>query len=363
MKVLLVGEASGVHRNLKKGLLAHGVRAEIGMPTAWPQYPYHDFLFAPNWEGALGGIARNVAPFAKIASMPRFDVINFSNTITSVGGKFSKYLDLPLMRRKGRVLSYYAVGCDEIGLVRHNAELPYRPCATCLASGEQLGRDCEKVFNPIYAKSRERVRRNFDFGASSMMEYSHNADLFPTFSAIRLPIDIEPIAFHPATNQRRTRIIHTPTRRGFKGTDQVLRAINQLGLLRDDFEFRVIEGLSYRAYLEAIRDADIVVDQIYSQSAGMNALELMAAGKIVLTGATELGRKYYHDESASPAFNASPDPAVLAKTLSSILDRKPKFSTLAVRGRRFVEQWHDPALIAGQFISGWNEARARNSRG
>lgn len=354
MKVLLIGEASGVHRNLKKGLAAHGVNAELAMLTAWPQYPYHDRLFSPDLPGLAGGIARNVAPFATIFSLNTYDVINFTNTITTVVGQHLKYFDLPFIRRKAKILSYFAVGCDEIGLIRHNQALPYKPCESCMASGEQLGRDCANVFNPIYDQSRALVRKHFDFGASSMVEYDRCSDLFSHFAHIRLPIDVDPIRFRPAGENAVSKLIHTPSRRGFKGTDRVLAAIDMLQNERSDFEFRIVEGLAYHDYLTAIDDADIVIDQVHSQSSGMNGYELLAAGKIVLTGATELGIRYHSDEAVSPAIDASPDPAQLAKSLSSLLDRKSEFGEIAARGRHYVERWHDPALIAGNFIAGWS---------
>ncbi|HVL30572.1 MAG TPA: glycosyltransferase [Sphingomicrobium sp.] len=354
MKVLLIGEASGVHRNLKKGLREHGVEALHLVTSDSASWKWYDGAFAPDWPGKLGGIARNVAPFVKIARMPDYDVANFINTITAVHGLWTRYWDIPLIRRKAKLMSYYALGCDEIALIRHNPALPYTPCQTCLASGEVLGRDCAKLLNPRFAQSQALVRRHFDFGASSMLEYGHTEALFPgRFRRIPFPVDAEPIAFRPARNRPRPLIVHTPTRRGFKGTSIVLDAMDRLGRRRGDFEFRVVEGLSYADYLAAMGEADVVIDQVYSQSSGMNGLEMLAAGKVMLTGSTPLGRAYFPFGDESPAIDAPPDAAELAQAVSNLLDRKSEFPALAEAGRVYVLKHHDPVKVAGQFLDGW----------
>ncbi|MDP2163205.1 MAG: hypothetical protein Q8K21_03130 [Hydrogenophaga sp.] len=355
MKILLVGEASRVHRNLKIGLTSFGAECRHvtqSDSTSWREF---DDTFAPAHSGVLGGLARNVSPFIKISRLDDYDVINFTNTITAVHGKYTKYLDIPWFRKKTKLMSYYALGCDEIGLIRKNEMLPYRPCVTCLESKDTLSRDCDLIFNPRYEKSQDLTRRYFDFAACSMIEYGHVEELFGgNFSRIQFPVDISRIPFSPAKSRPSVNIIHTPTRRGFKGTSTVLQAVEILKKRRNDFKFDLIEGLSYEAYISRISEADIVVDQIYSQSPGMNGLEMMAAGKIVLTGATTLGRSYFGFMNESPAFDAPPEALLLADQLDQVIDRKNEFSDLAERGRSYVEINHSLIGVAEKFLNEWS---------
>ncbi|MDR3448851.1 MAG: hypothetical protein P4M15_03740 [Alphaproteobacteria bacterium] len=355
MKVLLIGEASGVHRNLKKGLVELGVECLHMTQSASSSWKWYDDTFSPDYSGVLGGVLRNVSPFYKIARLDDYDVINFTNTITTVHGTYSRYYDIPLLRRKAKLMSYYALGCDEIGLIRHNEALPYSPCRTCLASGDTLSRDCEEILNPRYEASQAQVRRHFDFGASCMVEYGHVQDLFgANFANIPFPVDVQLIPFSPAKPRTVTNIVHTPTRRGFKGTDVVLNAIEILTKKRTDFSFKIIEGLSYPDYIEAMKNADVVVDQVYSQSPGMNGVEMLAAGKIVMTGATALGKSYFDFAKHTPAFDASPDPALLAAQLSEVLDRKDEFPAMAEGGRAYIEEHHSVQAVAGMFLKEWS---------
>lgn len=370
MKVLLVGEASGVHRNLKKGLVRLGADCTLITQSSSTSWKWYDDTFSPHYEGALGGIARNVAPFKKILGLSHYDVINYVNTITAVHGTITKYYDLPLMRRKTSLMSYYALGCDEIGLLRRNETLTYSPCTGCLSSKDTLSRDCEGFLNKQFDISQQRVRKYFDFGSSSVAEYGHVEPLFEDrFARIQFPVDAELIAFEPAGRNRIPKIVHTPTRRGFKGTPVVLEAMELLKARRKDYEFAVIEGLEYAEYLRTMATTDIVIDQVYSHSPGMNALEMLASGKIVLTGASELGRSYYPFMNDCPVFDAPPNPAELADQLSHLLDRQKEFSQLAERGRNFVLTHHSPYLVAEKFHKAWSEqlshagARARRISG
>lgn len=361
MNVLLVNEASGVHRNLKLGLQELGVSVSHRVNSELVGRSDYDGVFARRRSGVIGGIARNIEPLLKIASLKKYDVISLCNTITAVHGMYAKYMDLPIFRRKAKVLSHYAIGCDEIGIVRRGAPLEYKPCKTCLESGDSLSRDCENLMNPRYERSVEMVSKYFDFGASAVMEYDHASRAFEgkPFRRIPFPVRTDHIPFVPAKSGPLVRIIHTPTRRGFKGTDRVLKAIEILALKRKDFEFKIVEGLQYEDYLAAIRESDIVVDQVYSQSCGINAIEMLAMGKIVLTGSTEAARSYF-GLSEHPAFNAHPDPEVLANALSDLLDSRGEFSAWSERGRSFVKEFHDPVRVARMFLDSWTAVSPSN---
>jgi len=354
MKVLLIGEASGTHQNLKKGLASLGhdtvhmvinERGRLGRS--------HAGGFVPNYNNIFSGVSRNISPFYKIRKLENFDVINFSNSISAVSGTYTKYLDLPLLKSKANLLSYYALACDELGIVRKSSVLPYSPCATCLSSGELMGRDCAMHMNPMYSKSVKRIEKYFDVGACSMIEYDHVSTYFDSFKHIPLPVDVDNIEFQPISRKSKLTIVHTPSRRGFKGTAVVEEAIKALMRQRDDFEFEIIHGLPYKEYMSVIKKADIIVDQVYSQSPGMNALEMIAAGKVVLTGATTLGKSYFPFMKEFPGINADPDSDILKNTLSDILDKKDMHINFSEKNCEYIKKNHSPEVVAREFLDLW----------
>lgn len=355
MRILLVGEASGVHRNLRSGLRALGHEALIIVPSASIKLKTYDVAAAPELGGVLGGVARNLSPFAKLLTLGRFDVANYINTLSVVHGMHTRHLDLPIVRRMSRLMSYYALGCDEIGIIRRNPNLPYRPCQGCQSGTDALSFDCAKTLDSGFDRNWLRADRYFDVGACSMIDYSHTEALFPgdLGRRIPLPVDVDAISFQPAQGRERVRVVHTPTRRGFKGTDLIVEAIELVRRTRDDFDFEIVEGLAYDAYLERMAGADIVIDQVHGQSPGMNGLEMMAAGKMVMTGATPLGRSFFPFMQDMPAVDASPEPPQLAADLSALLDRKRDFAALAQAGRDYIARHHGLLTVAGQFVDHW----------
>jgi hypothetical protein len=282
-------------------------------------------------SGVLGGVARNLSPFAKLLTLICFDVPNYINTLSVLHGMYTRHLDLPVVRRMTRLMSYYALGGDEIGIIRRNAALPYTPCKGCQSGTDVLGFDCVKTLDNGFERNFERAEKYFDVGACSMVEYSRTEELFPGQRGRRipLPVDVGAIPFQPARTRDRVKVVHSPTGRGFKGTDLVVEAVEFLRRTRDDFDFEIVEGLGYDAYLEPMAEADVVIDQIPSQSPGMNGLEVMAAGKMVMSGATPLGRSFFPFMQDMPAVDASPEPPQLAADLSALLDRKQEFGALA----------------------------------
>lgn len=356
MKILLIGEASGVHRNLKKGFEELGHTAFHIIKYSEQQGRSSDASFCKARNGILGGISRNISSLHNALCLEKYDVINFLNTITAVHGRYTRYLDLPIIRNKAKIMSYYAVGCDELGIIRRSdCDFAYIPCPSCLGSGETLGRDCEEFLNPLYKKSGDRARRYFDVAGCSMIEYDHTSTFFgeKSFCRVPLPVDTDAINFSPARNRKIVKIAHTPSRRGFKGTTIVLEAIDILRKSRNDFEFKIIEGLNFEDYLNVIRDVDIVVDQVYSQSPGMNALEMLAAGKIVFTGATKLGQTYYDFMHNFPGVNAEPNPTILAESLSFMLDKRNSYSEFGFAGREYIEKNHSCVYSAQKFLNLW----------
>ena len=135
----------------------------------------------------------------------------------------------------------------------------------------------------------------------------------------------------------------------------MLAAVARLRETRDDFEFEVVEGLGYTDYLRVIETADVVIDQIYSQSPGMNALELMAMGKVVMTGASAVGRSYFPFMSEMPAYDAPPDISDLTRAISDVLDDRPSWEDRGRRGREYIARNHDRHRVAQSFLDGWVE--------
>ena len=355
MKVLLVNEASGVHANLKQGLIELGHSAKLAQPSRdYQSRGKFDIELVTSGNARFNRLKNIVSAYARVRRMEGFDVVNYVNTLTAFRNNITRYADLQILKNAGARLSYYGVGCDEAGLLRVRSDAHELPCASCIKY-DALGKGCASTILS-YRPRAAKYSSLFDFSVSAAYIYSHCHDFFPLarHANIPFPIVLASLPFNPARSRPKPIIVHTPTRRGFKGSDVVLESISLLGRRRDDFEFRLIEKLSYDDYISTMKECDVYIDQVYSGDAhGIAALENLAAGKIVISGNGERSWKEFPDLKNSPVIRASSNPTALADVLCDLLDRKQLFPELAEAGRGFVATSHDHVSIAKRFVDLW----------
>lgn len=357
MKVLLVNDASGVHANLKQGLMELGHSVKLAQPS--PDYQSRgkfDIELITSGRSKSARLERIISAYIKVKRMEQFDVVNYINTLTAFRNDVTRYADLRLLKNAGARLSYYGVGCDEAGLLRIRSDADELACTSCIKY-DALGKGCAST-TLGYRDRASRYSKLFDFSVSAAYIYSHCHEFFPLaqHANVPFPIVLASLPFNPARNAPKPIIVHAPTRRGFKGSDVILKSISLLERRRDDFEFRLIENLSYDDYISTMKDCDVYVDQVYSGDAhGIAALENLAAGKVVISGNGERSWRHFPDLRDSPVVKASSNPEKLADVLCDLLDRKHVFPELADAGRSFVAKTHDHISIAGRFLDLWRQ--------
>jgi hypothetical protein len=357
-KILLVNDMRGAQEYLHRAYLKMGLNSDIaifGYPLA--STITRSMNFDPlRTFGLFGKIPRPIINLLNVKKLQNYDVASYVHRISFVDKPhFLRYKDLPIVREKVRVMSYTGLGCDEISYVADNEKLPYRPCATCQQFDDPTHR-CEKIVRPLKTKAVENLNKYFDCVFSAMAEYDHIKNAYVgTVERMPLPLDVSEIPWIPSGQNKlqKIKIIHTPSRQGFKGTAVVLAAIDNLSEIRSDFEFKILTGLPFGEYIQAVGEADIVIDQVWSQSPGMNALWLLGMGKIVFSGNTNLAKSYFPFAVDSPIINADPNPQSLAHDLSRAISSRGGFSRLSEMGREYVRSNHDHLKIAEQYLSYW----------
>ena len=79
MKVLLLGEFSALHKNLKEGLVELGHETVVAAyGDGYKKVPV-DISFDSNWSTFLGSIDRRVKPFLKLPLLKGFDIVQLVN--------------------------------------------------------------------------------------------------------------------------------------------------------------------------------------------------------------------------------------------------------------------------------------------
>jgi len=355
MKIALVNEACGVMQNLRDGLRALGHEV-LGVSTqSDPNHRrYADYELGFPAGGLFGKAARCITPLWRLKKLQNYDVIQFIYQASTIPSWPTRYLDLALLKKEGAKLGYYGIGCDEVSLIRANPESGDRtPCQTCIAYDE-IGKRCEKYVLSFRSRASHYAHL-FDYCVSSSVDYKHCHNFFSNAAHARipLPVNVRTLPFIPAKSKGLTKIVHAPTSKGFKGTHTILSALEIVREKRQDFEFQIVQGLPHAEYIKILSECDVYIDQVNSHGVGMAALENLAMGKIVLSGNSDQYREWMPFANQSPIIHAPNSPEDLAITILKVLDQKTEFKQLSVKGRNYVDVYHDYIVVASQFLAHW----------
>jgi glycosyltransferase involved in cell wall biosynthesis len=159
-------------------------------------------------------------------------------------------------------------------------------------------------------------------------------------------IDLTGIEPTPPADRQRPVILHAPSSRRRKGTEQVVAACRGL-----DAELVLVEGLHHDEAFERFREADIVVDQLNAGWYGLFAIECMALGKPVVT--------YLHDEAVErterelgarvPIVRATKE--TLREALEPLVASAETRRRIGAESRAYAEQVHDIERVADRLLA------------
>jgi glycosyltransferase involved in cell wall biosynthesis len=158
-------------------------------------------------------------------------------------------------------------------------------------------------------------------------------------------IDVASIEPVPPRDREHPVVLHAPSSRSRKGTEEVVAAAEKLGLNLD-----LVEGVDHRAAFERYRNADLVVDQLNAGWYGMFAIEAMALGKPVVA--------FLHEEATrrtEEAFGVEvPIVHATKETLADVLERlvsdPAELRRIGAASRAYVERVHDLSAVADRLL-------------
>jgi glycosyltransferase involved in cell wall biosynthesis len=93
---------------------------------------------------------------------------------------------------------------------------------------------------------------------------------------------------------------------------------------------------------------------VYAYDQGYNALEAMAKGKVVFTGAEKEFEAHYK-LAHRVAINAKPDVDYLVQQLSDLIDNPQQIKMISQQAREFILRAHHYKHIADTYLTTWEQ--------
>ena len=377
MNILLVGEYSRLHNSLKEGLqqLGHHV-VIIGFKDGFKDYPV-DFPLFHKWNSPVLKKIR-----VGIYKLTGFDVNSYF-TYRQFGGyqKELKQFDVVQLinehpfyctfNYEKKMLQYLFDNNKKVFLMCCGTDyltVDYyfkKPTFKSLLLPYLEGKISDKAFQnvlkfrkPIFKKMHLWIYQNIKGIIASDLDYDIPMQGNPKYLGMTPnPINLEKLPYIPLTIEDKIVIFHGINTENYykKGNDYFEKALEIIGeKYGDKVDIITTRNIPYQEYIEIYNRAHILLDMVYSFDQGFHALEAMAKGKVVFTGAeTEFYEYYQLKEKVN--INAKPDVAYLVEQLSNLIDNPKEITSISRNAHAFVEKHHHYIQIAEKYLNTWQK--------
>lgn len=121
------------------------------------------------------------------------------------------------------------------------------------------------------------VSDDFLVSTPDLLKYVPKAMLLPT------QIHIDDIDYIEYKLHKPIKILHAATNRKIKGTDHIIKVVNNLKEEGFSIDFEFVENTPHKVLIKKIKESDIIIDQILIGCYGTLSVESLAAGKPVIS--------------------------------------------------------------------------------
>ncbi|WP_299364561.1 glycosyltransferase [Winogradskyella sp.] len=381
MKILLVGEYSRLHNSLKEGLvkLNHHVTI-VATYDGFKKYDV-DLLIEKNYQkGVLRKLKNLIFSLTGIdlesnnvkkqiqrlePQLKDYDVVQFINEAPfGCLAKVEKDIfDLISSWNKTTFLlscgtDYISVNFANKGNFRYSILTPYKNGK----DSAQLSSYGLKFLTPKFKELHQHIYKRIKGVIASDIDYHIPLKHHPKYlGLIPNPINTELLEFKLSKIEDRIVIFHGINSNNYykKGNDifeEALTIIDQK--YSESIKIVTVRSLPYNEYIKAYDEAHILLDQIYAYDQGYNALEAMAKGKVVFTGAEKEWLEYYNIKEDTVAINALPNATQIAQKLEWLIKNPDKIIEISKNARQFVEVHHHYVSSAKKYINIWQSGNA-----
>ena len=378
MRILLIGEFSRLHNSLKEGLVALGHEVIIvANGDGFKNYPV-DLSTKAKWcETKLGNIPRQlifrltkfdiariefgIRFYLHLKVLKGFDVVQLINeSPIQTTSRFERFL-LKKIFAQNKKSFLLCCGVDYL-VAKHLIEKKERySIMNPYFENSKSKKEFSYILNFLsnnHKKTHDLVYQNIVGVICSDMDYLLPMQKHPKYlGLVPNPINTDAIEFSELKIEDKI-IIFLGINRGTYYTKGIAFFEKALEIIKVKYsskiEIIIAENLPYLTYINQYNRAHIILDQVYSFDQGYNALEAMAKGKVVFTGAENEFTQYYN-LTEKVTINALPDVDYLINELEHLINNPNEIIAIGKRARNFIEKEHNYIEVANKYLSKWND--------
>ena len=366
MRILLFGEYSNVHHTLCEALRRAGHEVLlISDGDGWKDYP-RDVDLRRTKEGPVGSLTYLSKLATLLPKLRGYDVVQIVNPIfLDVKARWNRWV-FDYLKRNNGILS---VGCfgDDYYVISRMQDDKYLAYTDFYAAGKVIDHEVNRRRIAAWTKGpkaalTQYVMQHADCLVPCLYEYWKVYDT-PEFHSRLRYIPLCPRGSRPwlpSSPSSPVRILFASQKlRGqMKGTDQLEPLFDRLAQeFPDIIDLCKIESVPFEQYQRLVAEADVVVDQLYSFTPAMGALESMAQGKVVISGYEPEYQQFIDGPQESGIINLRPfDDAHNYEVLRTTLTDRNKIARLQSSSQAFVRKYHNADDVARQFVEFWSLA-------
>lgn len=362
MRILLIGDYSNVHATLARGLRELGHEVTVASDgDGWKNYPRDIDLKRDLSRGRLADVGYFLRLLAKFRHFRGYDVVQLINPVFLPLKAEQHALFYRFLRRNNRSVFMGAFGMD------HYWVKTALDCTTFRYSDFNMGCEVrESEENDVWMRDWLRGRKgewnrqvaaDCDGIVAGLYEYyaSYQTDWAKKLTYIPFPIvPVKEERSKAASGKVRFFIGIQRERSAYKGTDIMLRALERVAReWPDHCEVVKVESVPFEEYVALMNGSDVILDQLYSYTPAMNALEAMARGLIVVGGGEPENYEILNEQELRPIVNVQPCEADVYEKLRDLVMHPERIPTLRKQSIDYIARHHDYRKVARQYVDWW----------
>ncbi|WP_338377081.1 glycosyltransferase [uncultured Flavobacterium sp.] len=378
MRILLVGEFSRLHNSLKEGLIENGHDVvTINNGDGFKNYPSDYSNRATLSESKLGNIFRQIIYritnfdiskiergirfYIHLNKLKKFDIVQLINEAPiQTTQHFEFYLLKKIFKHNNKVF-LLCCGVDYMSMnhmvqkkERYSIMNPYfeeisEAKIQYSYMFNYLNKTHQKIHSFIYANIKGVIASDLDY-VNPLQTNSKFLGLIPN------PINCTKNEYSELKISNKINIFlginsGNSYKKGVPFFEKALEIIAKK--YSEKVNIKITKDIPYQQYIRLYNDSHILLDQVYGYDQGYNALEAMAKGKVVFTGADKEFLEYYNLKEDEVAINALPDVNYLVEKLSFLIENPFKIRDIGQNASNFIEKEHNHIKIAKAYLSKW----------